>query len=137
MPKDYYKILEIHPQASPEVMNKAYRALVQKFHPDQYHVSNKARMEERMREINEAYDILSDPSRREKYDRTYESLLSSSSTQSLPKKGMGNILKWFVISVAVALVLGSGLKFLLLNPLVRILVLIAIVMFGYRTFVNR
>ncbi|MGE0200905.1 MAG: J domain-containing protein [Candidatus Melainabacteria bacterium] len=66
---DFYRLLEIDPAASPEVVNKAYRALVQKYHPDQYHVSKKARMESLMKDINLAYETISDPGRRRAYDR--------------------------------------------------------------------
>lgn len=66
--KDYYRILEIHPDASLEVMNNAYRTLVRKYHPDLYHTTHKAAMQERMREINEAYETLSNSERRAQYD---------------------------------------------------------------------
>jgi curved DNA-binding protein CbpA len=69
--KDYYKILEIQPDASLEVMNNAYRALVRKYHPDLYHTRLKAPMTAKMQEINEAYNILSIPASRAEYDRRY------------------------------------------------------------------
>jgi curved DNA-binding protein CbpA len=70
--KDYYKILEIQPDASLEVMNNAYRALVRKYHPDLYHVKQKTLMNAKMQEINEAYKTLSTPTSRAEYDRRYK-----------------------------------------------------------------
>lgn len=70
--KDYYKTLQIHPEASLDVMNTAYRTLVRQCHPDLYHVSSKHLMNEKMREINEAYEVLSNSARRAEYDRSYQ-----------------------------------------------------------------
>ncbi len=69
--KDYYKTLEVHPQASLDVLNNAYRTLVRKHHPDVYHTHHKAMADERMREINEAYTVLSNEASRVEYDRRY------------------------------------------------------------------
>lgn len=63
--KDYYAILQVDPRAEPEVIEAAYRRLSRKYHPD---VSGRRDAGERMRELNEAYDVLSDPSRRATYD---------------------------------------------------------------------
>jgi hypothetical protein len=62
---DYYEILQVHPKAEPEVIEAAYRRLVRLYHPD---VSRLPDAEERMREINVAYEVLSDPQRRHAYD---------------------------------------------------------------------
>jgi curved DNA-binding protein CbpA len=64
--KDYYAILQVHPQAEPEVIEAAYRRLSLKHHPD---VSGQADAGERMRELNEAFEVLGDPARRRAYDR--------------------------------------------------------------------
>lgn len=65
--KDYYKILGIARDASPDDIKKAHRKLARKYHPD-LNPGNKA-SEERFKEIQEAYDILSDPDKRAKYDQ--------------------------------------------------------------------
>jgi len=65
--KDYYKILGVSRDASPEAIKKAYRALAKKYHPD-LNPGNKA-YEEKFREINEAYEVLSDPDKRRLYDQ--------------------------------------------------------------------
>jgi hypothetical protein len=64
--KDYYAILQVHPRAEPEVIEAAYRRLSRKYHPD---VSGLADAGRRMRELNEAFEVLSDPARRRAYDR--------------------------------------------------------------------
>ncbi len=64
--KDYYKILGVSPQASQEEIKKAYRRLVLKYHPDRNPGDKEA--EEKFKEINEAYEVLSDPEKRARYD---------------------------------------------------------------------
>ena len=63
--KDYYKALEIERTASPEDVRKAYRKLARKYHPD---VSKEADAQARMRDINEANDVLRDKDKRAAYD---------------------------------------------------------------------
>ena len=68
--KDYYKILEIDKDASPEIIKVAYKLLVKKNHPDLKEGKEKKQAEEKIKEINEAYDILSNPAQKEEYDKT-------------------------------------------------------------------
>ncbi|MBQ9418748.1 MAG: DnaJ domain-containing protein [Synergistaceae bacterium] len=63
--KDYYKILGVSRDAKPEDIRKAYRKLAKQYHPD---VSKEKDAEEKYKEINEAYEVLSDPDKRQKYD---------------------------------------------------------------------
>ena len=65
--KDYYEALGISETASPKEIKKAYRGLAKEHHPDT-HPDDKV-AEERFKEISEAYDTLSDPKKREEYDR--------------------------------------------------------------------
>lgn len=65
--KDYYKILGVERNASENDIKKAYRKLARKYHPD-INPGNKD-AEARFKEINEAYEVLSDKEKREKYDR--------------------------------------------------------------------
>lgn len=65
--KDYYKILEVPRTASQEDIKKAYRKLAIKYHPDKN--PNNPQAEQRFKELNEAYEVLSDPEKRKKYDQ--------------------------------------------------------------------
>ena len=66
--KDYYGILEVNEKASPEIIEKAYKTLVKKYHPDLYSSVQKREAETKLKEINEAYNILSDRFLRSQYD---------------------------------------------------------------------
>ena len=68
MDKNYYKILEVDKSASKEVIEKVYKILAKKYHPDLQDESNKQFYENKLKAINEAYDILSDPIKRNQYD---------------------------------------------------------------------
>jgi hypothetical protein len=65
---DYYEILEVHYKASPEVIEKAYKALAIKYHPDKQPPHQRAWAEAKMKQINEAYFHLRDPEKRREYD---------------------------------------------------------------------
>lgn len=65
--KDYYKILGVDKTASFEDIKKEYRKLAKKYHPDLNNNSQEAA--EKLKEINEAYEVLSDKDKRDKYDR--------------------------------------------------------------------
>jgi curved DNA-binding protein len=64
--KDYYQILGVNRDAVQADIKKAFRKLARKFHPD---VSKETNAEQRMKEINEAYAVLSDPEKRAAYDQ--------------------------------------------------------------------
>jgi curved DNA-binding protein len=64
--KDYYEILGVPRSASDAEIKKAFRKLAREYHPDV--AKDKKRAEERFKEINEAYEVLSDPAKRKKYD---------------------------------------------------------------------
>lgn len=68
--KNYYDWLEISRNASPEVVEKAYKTLVKKYHPDLQEGENKQQAEEMIKKINEAYSVLSDETKRKQYDET-------------------------------------------------------------------
>src|SRR3954453_338624 len=66
MARDYYDVLGVSRDAGPEELQQAFRRLARKNHPD---VNHDPGAEERFKEINEAYSVLSDPNQRKKYDR--------------------------------------------------------------------
>lgn len=66
--KDYYQILQVHHDASPDVIKAAYRKLCSLYHPD---TSQNEQQTGRMMEINEAYRILGNPDKRAEYQRTW------------------------------------------------------------------
>src|SRR5258708_5022211 len=64
--KDYYQILGVSRTASADDIRKAVRKLARLYHPDV--AKNKTQGEDKFKEINEAYEVLSDPAKRKKYD---------------------------------------------------------------------
>jgi curved DNA-binding protein CbpA len=66
----YYIILGISPLASADDIRKAYRKLSMKHHPDRVMSANKAKATDKMAEINQANDVLSDAKKRMYYDQT-------------------------------------------------------------------
>ena len=63
--KDYYEILGVSRDADQAAIKSAYRKLARKYHPD---VNKTKEAEEKFKEINEAYEVLSDAEKRTKYD---------------------------------------------------------------------
>src|SRR5215217_2777686 len=63
---DYYKTLGVDRKASADEIKKAYRKLARQYHPD---TNKSAGAEDRFKAVSEAYDVLSDPEKRKKYDR--------------------------------------------------------------------
>lgn len=64
--QDYYQILGVPRDAEKSDIKKAYRKLARRYHPD---VNSEADAEEKFKEINEAYEVLKDPDKRQAYDR--------------------------------------------------------------------
>ena len=66
--RDYYEVLGVPRSATPQEIKKVYRQLARKHHPDLQPVAERPNAAERFKEINEAYEVLSDPDKRAKYD---------------------------------------------------------------------
>ena len=64
--KDYYETLGINKGSSPDDIKKSYRKLAKKYHPD---VSTETNAESKFKEVQEAYDILSDTTKKAQYDQ--------------------------------------------------------------------
>ena len=65
--RDYYEVLGLQKGASEDEIKKAFRKMAMKYHPDRNPGDKEA--EEKFKEINEAYSVLSDPDKKNKYDR--------------------------------------------------------------------
>lgn len=66
--EDYYDVLQISTNAEPETINRVYRLLAQRYHPDNQQSGN----ESRFRVLTEAYSVLSDPEKRARYDAVHQ-----------------------------------------------------------------
>jgi len=88
---DYYKTLGVAKKASQDEIQKAYRKLARKFHPD---INKDPDTEIRFKEINEAYEVLKDPAKREKYDR-FGSAWKQAQRTGAPPPGFEDIFSQF------------------------------------------
>lgn len=66
--KTLYEILEVSENASKEIVEKAYKVLAKKYHPDLQAEGDKQEAEKKMKQINEAYEVLSNEEKRKEYD---------------------------------------------------------------------
>lgn len=66
--RDYYEVLGVPRTATAEEIKRAYRQLARKHHPDLQPAAERTKAAERFKEINEAYEVLSNPDKRSKYD---------------------------------------------------------------------
>ena len=66
--KDYYEVLGVEKTATDDELKKAYRRLAKKYHPDA-NPDNKEEAEAKFKEVNEAYEVLSNPQKRKMYDQ--------------------------------------------------------------------
>ncbi|CAI9112335.1 OLC1v1012772C1 [Oldenlandia corymbosa var. corymbosa] len=84
---DYYNILKVNRNATDEDLKKAYRRLAMIWHPDKNLTSNKQEAEAKFKQISEAYDVLSDPQKRQIYDLYGEEALKSGQVPPPPRGG--------------------------------------------------
>ena len=92
--RDYYEVLEIERDASPDEIKLAYRKGALKYHPDRYQ-GHKADAEAKFKELAEAYEVLSDPAKRQKYDRFGHQGLRGAGVHDFSSMGFADILSMF------------------------------------------
>jgi curved DNA-binding protein len=89
--QDYYSTLGVAKSASAEDIQKSYRKLARKYHPD---INQSDEAEARFKEINEAYEVLKDPDKRSKYDR-FGSAWKQAQRTGAPPPGFEDIFSQF------------------------------------------
>ena len=81
--KDYYEILEVNNKASLDTIKKVFKMQIKKYHPDTVTQEDKAFAENKVIELNEAYDVLSDEVKRKEYDEKLKSETMPSENEQL------------------------------------------------------
>jgi len=87
-PRDHYKVLQVDPAADADVIAAAYRALARRLHPD---ADASTPDDRRMSELNQAYEVLRDPTRRAAYDAQRPKEPASTTP---PAEGSGLTARW-------------------------------------------
>lgn len=130
---DYYAILQVHPRAETEVIEAAYRRLAIKYHPD---INKSPEAAQRMKQINAAYEVLSDPQQRRAYDATRgRSSEGAFSTQApVLQMDVRKLVRVLLTIAAIAISLG----FMRLSPNIGLLMLvILLVLWTYSSVSKR
>jgi len=91
MAGDYYDILGVSRGASKDELKRAYRRLARKYHPD---VNKEPGAEEKFKEINRAYEVLSEPDTRNRYDRFGEAGVSGAGAAGFSDFGDAGGFAW-------------------------------------------
>ncbi|MGQ4475242.1 DnaJ C-terminal domain-containing protein [Streptomyces sp. SAS_276] len=91
MARDYYEVLGVPRTADREEIQRAYRTLARRYHPD---VNKDPQAEERFKEINNAFSVLSDPEQRTRYDRFGEGFRKIPEDWEEPVAGAGSGSRW-------------------------------------------
>ncbi len=92
--RDYYEILNVDRGAGADDIKRAYRKLALKHHPDNYR-GDKAEAEVQFKELAEAYEVLSDPQKRQLYDRYGHRGLRGAGVHDYSRMGFGDIFSMF------------------------------------------
>ena len=92
--RDYYEVLGVDAAASPDDIRRAYRRAALKYHPDNYK-GDKAEGEKKFKELAEAYEVLGDPAKRQRYDRFGHAGLRGQTVHDFSSMGFGDIFSMF------------------------------------------
>ena len=92
--RDYYEVLGLDRNADGDVVKRAYRKLALKYHPDNFK-GDKSEGETKFKELAEAYEVLSDPQKRQRYDRFGHEGLRGSGMHDFSSMGFGDIFSMF------------------------------------------
>jgi molecular chaperone DnaJ len=92
--RDYYEVLGVGRDATPDDIKRAYRRGALKYHPDKYD-GDKADGEARFKELSEAYEVLSDPTKRRRYDQYGHEGLRGVGLHDFSSMGFGDIFSMF------------------------------------------
>ena len=92
--RDYYEVLGVERGAGPDRVKRAYRKGALKYHPDNYK-GDKDEAETKFKELAEAYEVLSDPQKRQVYDRHGHAGLRGSGVHDFSNMGFGDIFSMF------------------------------------------
>ena len=90
----YYEVLMVEKTVSPDELKRSYRKLALKFHPDNYK-GDKSEGETKFKELAEAYEVLSDPQKRQQYDQYGHEGLRGSGMHDFSSMGFGDIFSMF------------------------------------------
>lgn len=101
MSGDYYEILGVSRNAKKEEIKRAYRRLARQYHPD---INKESVAEERFKEINRAYEVLSESETRAKYDQFGEAGVNSAGASGFDYGDMGASLIFLKLSLVVLVV---------------------------------
>ncbi|MGJ8455803.1 DnaJ domain-containing protein [Pseudothermotoga sp. U03pept] len=93
MKDSYYDILGVKKNATQEEIKKAYREAVRRYHPDKFVGAARELAEEKLKQINEAYEVLSDPEKRAQYDSMFSSKPSADNDLTFLLNSIGKYLE--------------------------------------------
>ena len=138
---DYYQVLQVDSRAEKDVIDVAYRRLAFKYHPD---LSNLPDATERMKRINTAYEVLSDPVKRAAYDKSR----GANASTERPSNASGNLKVsnkvWRILLIVVGVIIlafiasriGPAVALMISRILIPIVV-ISLLIWLFLTFVKR
>lgn len=93
--RDYYEVLGVERTADGDAIKRAYRRLALKYHPDNVRDGDKAEAERKFKQCAEAYEVLSDPGKRQRYDQFGHQGLRGAGVHDFSHMGFGDIFSMF------------------------------------------